>query len=144
MAQTRYLTVQQFIDSFSEDELNRIADRTRDDVYLADSGPVGMAIDGASSEAESILKAQYQVPFISPFPPELVRVVADLTRGRLWIDEQILEVSQRVEDARFALAQIAAGERALIGADGIELPSSNRPKFIQDARVFGRSNMGGF
>ena len=93
---------------------------------LADTGEgVGAArLDAALADAAAAIDAALGGSFDLPLPggPLLVGLACDLARERLYDDKAPDAVTSRADQARTALADIAAGKATLIDAAGNAVP----------------------
>lgn len=105
-----YATQQDLVERFGAEEL---AELTGGETI--DPREVAVALADADAEVEGYLAARYAVP-VSPVPPLLRRVAADVARFRLHKGRATEAVRQAYEDATKLLRDLADGRAALAGA----------------------------
>jgi phage gp36-like protein len=105
-----YITQQQLIDRFGEQELIQLTDRVNQSVI--DAVVLAEAIADADAEIDAYLRPRYPLPLVS-VPSELLRVAADLTRYRLYDDAVIDAVQERRDHAIEFLRALSQGRASL-------------------------------
>lgn len=113
-----YASQQDLINRFGERELIELTDRSASG--LIDDSVVAVALSDADHEVDSYLYLRYDLP-LSPVPPLLVRLGADIARYRLYDDAVSDEVRNRYEDAVALLKRLADGTVSL----GVEQPAAD-------------------
>ena len=110
-----YATQAELETRFSHIELLKLTDRTNSGAV--DVAVVTRALADADAEIDGYLAARYTLP-LTPIPPVLSRVAADIARYHLYGDRVQEAVRQRYEDAIRLLKSIAKGEVQLGIATG--------------------------
>lgn len=132
-----YVTQQQLVDRFGEEELIQLTDRAN--TGTIDAAVLNQAISDAGSEIDGYLAGRYQLP-LATVPSILALYCGDIARYRLYDDVAREEVRKRYDDAIEFLRLVAKGTVRL-GAD--EPASAGGAQMETGGRVFGR-DQGGF
>ena len=109
-----------------QDLLNRFGVDEALDLAGADEARIEAALADAAAQIDAALAAAYRLPLTSGPWPRLVAIACDLARARLYDDVSSAEVSARADHARATLVRLAAGEEALLDADGRPLSRRDR------------------
>ncbi|MBB3231707.1 gp436 family protein [Halomonas stenophila] len=127
-----YITLQDLIDRFGQDELLQLAD---DGAGAIDQGEIDLAISDAGGEIDGRVAAGgYDVP-LDPVPSIIQAYACDIARYRLYDEHATDQVTKRYEDAIKFLRAVAKGEVLLgIGGDADE-PTAGSADFQSAGRV---------
>ena len=132
-----YVTQQQLVDRFGEEELIQLTDRAN--VGAIDVAVLNQAIADAGAEIDGYLAGRYRLP-LTTVPVILALYSGDITRYRLHDDGATDEVRRRYEDAMKFL-RLAADGKVMLGAD--EPAPAGGAQMESGGRTFGR-DQGGF
>jgi phage gp36-like protein len=111
-----YLTEEQYLDRFGDDEAVLLADTDGDGV--ADAERIAAAIADAEATIDSYIAARYSTP-LETVPAVLTQYAADLARERLHTVQPTEEVTERAKRAVAWLKDVASGKASLpIGSGG--------------------------
>lgn len=138
-----YATQQDLVDRFGADELVQLTNRAGG--ATIDAAVVAKALADADALIDPYLAGRYAVP-ISPAPPLLVKLCADVARFFLHGKAASESVRQAYDDALKMLAEISRGLASLPGAAapaGSASPAGS-PTFTAPARVFDAETLSGF
>lgn len=105
-----YATKQDLIDRFGIEEIERYA--WDQDTDAADDDKINMALTDASQEVDLYIATVTALP-ITPAPPVLGRLTADIARYKLQDDNPLDEARERYKQAINQLRDIAAGRAVL-------------------------------
>lgn len=137
-----YATQQDLVDRFGEQELVELTNREGGDTV--DAAVVAKALADADAMVDTYLAGRYAVP-VSPAPPLLVRLAADIARFFLHGKAATESVRQAFDDALTMLQQISAGRASLPDAappGGASVTGS--PAYIAPDRVFSPAQLRGY
>lgn len=132
-----YVTQQQLVDRFGEEELIQLTDRAN--AGSIDAAVLNQAINDAGAEIDGYLAGRYQLP-LATVPPIIALYCGDIARYLLYDDHSTEEVRKRYDDAIAFLKLVAKGTVRL-GAD--EPAATGGAQMETGGRVFGR-DQGGF
>jgi len=113
-----YVTQQEMIDRFGEDELIQLTDRTGNGTIDADV--LERAIDDASAIMDGYIGARYVVPLSDPVPDIVSVTAADLVRCQLYDSGTVDKAEARCERAMKWLRDVAAGRAMIPGVEASE------------------------
>lgn len=108
-----YATQADLVTRFGTDELIQLTDRVNGNAI--DAAVVSAALGDADALIEGYLASRYALP-ITPVPPMLKRMAADLARYMLHGNAATELVRKAYEDALKLLRDLADGRAALAGA----------------------------
>lgn len=108
-----YASQQDLVDRFGADELVELTNRAGGDTI--DAAVVAKALADADALIDPYLAGRYAVP-VSPVPPLLVRLAADIARFLLHGKAATDSVNRAYDNALKLLAEIARGLASLPGA----------------------------
>jgi len=134
-----YVTQQQLVARFGEEELIQLTDRAN--VGAIDAAVLNQAIADAGAEIDGYLAGRYQLP-LAQVPSVIALYCGDITRYRLYDDAARDEVRKRYEDAMKFLRLVSEG-KVRLGADEPAAPAAGSVQMETSGRVFGR-DQGGF
>ena len=101
-----YLTYQDLVTAFGENEVLNITDRDRDG--LSDDDVVADGIAFANDHVNGYLRERYTVPLLNP-PANLVGFCCDFARYRFYQDQPTELVQERYNVGCFWLKDVARG-----------------------------------
>lgn len=133
-----YLTRQNLIDRFGEQELIQLTDR--DLVGVINDTVLNQAISDADAEINGYLTA-YPLP-LATIPANLVRIACDMTRYYLYDATVTEQVKARYDSAIKYLTQVAKGLISL-GPDtagAVAATTNNSAEFSSSPSVFWRDS----
>lgn len=133
-----YVTQQQLIDRFGQEELIQLTDRAN--AGSIDAAVLDRAIADAGAEINGHLAGRYQLP-LATVPEIIALYCGDIARYRLYDDHAPEEVRNRYKDAVDFLKLVAKGTVRL-GAD--EPAPTGGAQIETGGRVFDRANSNGF
>ena len=135
-----YVTKQDLIDRFGEEELIQLTDRAGAGVI--DDQVLNRAIADADAEIDGYLAGRYVLP-LAVVPASLGRIAADLARYYLYEDAATEHVRQRYEDAVRFLRAVGEGKVSLgIDAAGAKAQPAGGATMTSAGRVFTRDDDG--
>lgn len=105
-----YVTEQDLVDRFGEDELIQLTDRNG--TGAVDQDVLLRAIDDAQAEVDSYLSTRYAVP-LTPVPTVLALHAANVVRYRLYEDGATEEVEKRYKQSIAWLKDVSSGRAHL-------------------------------
>jgi len=137
-----FVTPQDLIDAFGEQELIDLTDRATPRTYAVDTAVAQRACDRADAEVQAVLAGRYALPLATV--PALLRYLAqDLARFFLYTRAVPDDVKARYEAARTSMRDIGAG-RAQLGLDaaGVQVtpPPVDLPVFNPGQKAWGRES----
>lgn len=139
-----YATQQDLVDRFGEEELVQLTDRQVPPAGTVDGTVIGKALADADALIDGYLAARYAIP-ITPSPPLLVKLAADVARYFLHGKSATETVRQAYEDALKVLQEIARGLAVVPGASTPAGPSpSGAPAVLAPERRLGPETLSGF
>jgi len=129
-----YVTQQNLIDRFGQEELIQLTDRTQSGAI--DAAVINKALADADAEINGYLSAKYTLP-LNPVPVVLERIAGDVARYFLYEDRVTEQVERRYKDALRFLESVAKGT-IRIGVDAAnQAPAaSGGPQYSAPDRVF--------
>ncbi len=110
-----YVTQQEMIDRFGEDELIQLTDRGGSGVI--EPQVLQRAIDDACAIMDGYMGARYAVPLDSPVPDIVSVNAADLARCQLYDSGTVDKAEARCERAMKWLRDVAAGRAMIPGVE---------------------------
>lgn len=135
-----YAVFQDAIDLYGQDYVLTAVDR--DDDGTPDKASFQDALEQASGEIDSYLRARYTLP-LAQVPPQLRRFAVDIAIYQCSADPAMAtdEKRRRYEDAIRWLEKVALGQLSL----GVEepTPDSGTPQLIYQGRRFTRETLRG-
>ena len=135
-----YVTKQELISRFGEEELIQLTDRAGAGVI--DDQVLDRAIADADAEIDGYLGSRYSLP-LSVIPASLNRIAADIARYYLYEDAATEHVRQRYEDAVRFLRAISEGKVSLgIDPSGAGAKPASGATMTSGGRVFTREDDG--
>lgn len=143
-----YITTQDLIDRFGNDELLQVASLP-EDANTIDDTRIQQAIDDACAEVDSILSMRFVTP-LTEVPSIVGRSAADIARYFLHDDATSEEIQTRYKDAIATLKEIANGTRGVSPLPEEANPSTDTGTIGYSARrsgadrVFTRESLEGF
>ena len=108
-----YASQADLVTRFGSQELIELTDRANGNAI--DSAIITVALADADAIIDGYLVGRYAVP-VTPTPPLVLRVAADIARFLLYKDRPTDSVRQAYEDALKILADLSKGSAALAGA----------------------------
>ncbi|MES0879694.1 gp436 family protein [Roseibium sp. SCP14] len=141
-----YVTQQDMIDRFGEQELIQLTDRTNRPASTIDATTVAAAIGDAEKLADSYLAKRYALP-LTPVPDVLVPIVANIARYNLYGEraEKDSAVTRNHKDALTWLKDVAAGTVQLEAAGVASGQSAGgQVQVSAPERIFSRDSLGGY
>lgn len=137
-----YATQQDLVDRFGTDELVQLSNRAGGDTI--DAAVVAKHLADADSMIDTYLAARYAIP-VTPSPPLLVKLAADLARFFLHGKSATETVRDAYQDAVKVLQEIARGLAVVPGASTPAGPSpSGAPAVRAPERRLGPETLSGF
>lgn len=141
-----YATQDDLVAAFGQDQLLLIADRDNDQVL--DDAVIDQAIASADAMVDLAVRGLYAVP-LSPVDPEIVDIVCDLARLRLYgYGTQVPEeVKDAAKAAQSLLDDISTGAKKLTAAIASSTPATEGELNVQtesDDPVFTMDTLKGF
>lgn len=135
-----YVTQQELIDRFGEDELIQLTDRATPPAGVIDGQVLNSAIADASGLIEDYVGGRYQLP-LAVVPRSLVRIAGDLARYFLYGDAAPEQVRTRYDDALKFLTAVSRGDVQLgLSAGGGEAQGDNSAQIQSSGRTFDRDS----
>jgi phage gp36-like protein len=116
-----YLTAEEYVARFGEEETVRLTDKDRKQVV--DKATLLAALKDATDLVESYLGVRYTLP-LSPVPPLVKGLVAALAREKLHSQRPTPQVTAEADRARSMLKDLSAGRMTLPDATGEVLVTS--------------------
>ena len=110
----------------------------------ATDGAVDAALADADAEIDAALATSWNLPLPDGPWPLLVGVAAALARARLYDQKPTPAVERARDDARDALARLAAGELQLVDGGGNAAPRAVPPQTQAADRAFGPAALEAF
>lgn len=107
-----YVSQQEMIDRFGEDELIRLSDRAAAPAGVIDAAIIDTAIADADDLIDSYIVRRYDLP-LARTPSRLTKVASDIARFHLYKDGAIESVAEAHKEAIRFLKDVAAGRAEL-------------------------------
>lgn len=135
-----YITQQDMIDRYGEEELIQLTDHNN--LREINTDTLDRAIADAEGEVDGYLAGRFSAP-ITPVPKVLVRITSDIARYYLYDDMAPEHISKRYDNAVKFLKGIANGTVNL-GVDdtGATPDSKNDVQMESGGHTFGRDDTG--
>jgi phage gp36-like protein len=139
-----YVTKQDLIDRFSEQELIQLTDKTNRPASTIDDVPVDRALSDASALIDSYLGKLYRLP-LSIVPPILTKCAADIARFYLYGKSAEDTVKGAYDDAVSWLTSVSKG-LVTIDAEGVAPvhAGGGQVQTSAPARIFSRDSLRNF
>lgn len=127
-----YITADDLIAEFGEDEIRQLTDRGRN--HTVDTDLVDRKIASAQSEVDAYLRGRIQLPFADDTVPPVIReLMLAITRYRLYLDPTEA-VAHQYQQATQRLRDIAAG-KVVLGAGVDHKPGGRARIRAEDSPV---------